>query len=167
MLLGITAGFGLVADPNLKILLGTMLTSSIALGVSSGYSSFEAETLEREKIIGELEESLLTTLKNTDIEESNRNIAVLISLVNFVTPLFVCGISIFPYLFTLLNIISIQWAAWISIASGLISILVAGSYFSTMYINSDNKRRAVIKGARMAFLAGITFLLGRWIETLI
>jgi len=63
MLLGITVGSAFVAKPELEVILGTMLSSSFAIGISTGISVYEAEIMEREKRTVEMERALLTDLE--------------------------------------------------------------------------------------------------------
>lgn len=51
MLLGIVVGAAFAIDINLSIILVTMATSSLALGISTGVSVYEAESLERERLL--------------------------------------------------------------------------------------------------------------------
>jgi len=57
-LLGIVVGAAFTANVNLKVIMITMATSSLALGISAGISVYEAESLESERKIMELERAL-------------------------------------------------------------------------------------------------------------
>lgn len=162
MLLGIMAGSGIIAGSELKVVLGTMFSCSLALGISSGVSVYEAETLERERRVAELEESMLTDLEDTEISRSVRTAAFVISLINFLTPLFMCAVSVSPFLLSSLGLLEIKAAAWISATMALATLLLAGTY-----IARNGKGNAVLKGMRMAAFGGAAFLVGRWIQTLI
>ena len=66
MLLGIIVGSAFAgAAAGLKIIILTMLTTSLALGISTGVSVYEAESLEQERKIVDLEKALFTDLKDT------------------------------------------------------------------------------------------------------
>lgn len=162
MLLGITVGSAFVARPELEVILGTMLSSSLALGISTGVSVYEAEILEREKKIGEMERSLLTDLEDTDVAKSVKTAAIIISLINSLTPLVACAISISPFVLSSLGFIEIKVAAWISIATAMGTLFSAG-----VCIGRNGKGNAILKGVKMATFGGIAFLIGYWIETLI
>ena len=66
MLLGIVVGAAFAADASLGVVLVTMVASSLALGISTGVSVYEAESLERERKIYELERALFMDLKGKD-----------------------------------------------------------------------------------------------------
>ena len=58
MLLGVVIGSAFSEDADLRVILTTMLVSSLSLGISTGVSVYEAETLEQDKRISELEQAL-------------------------------------------------------------------------------------------------------------
>ena len=162
MLLGIVVGSAFVAKPELEVILGTMLSSSFALGISTGVSVYEAEILEREKRTAEMESALLTDLEDTEVAKSAKTAAFIISFINFLTPLVACAISISPFVLSYLRFIEVKAAAWISIATTMGILFTAG-----VYIGRDGKGNAILKGVKMAAFGGIAFLIGYLIETLI
>ena len=162
MLLGVIIGSGFVAKPELKVILGTILTTSLALGVSSGVSVYEAEILERERRIKEMEEAVLMSLEGTEVAESAKKTAIIVASVNLLTPLSVCTVYMVPFALAYLGFIEIWMASWISVPIALGILMFVGAY-----MGRNGKGNAVLKGVRMAALGGITFLAGYWIETLI
>jgi hypothetical protein len=63
MLLGIIVGSAFAgAAAGLNVIIITMLTTSLALGISTGVSVYEAESLEQERKIADLEKALFTDL---------------------------------------------------------------------------------------------------------
>jgi len=162
MLLGVIVGSAFVSRPDLEVILGTLMTTSLALGVSSGVSVYEAEVLERERHIREMEDAMLTDLEGTRFEQSVRNVAIIVASINFSTPLLSCVVYIFPFLFSSLEMIGIRTAAWIAISTVLLSLLLVGTY-----MGRNGRRNAILTGVKMLALGGATFLLGYFIETLI
>jgi predicted membrane protein (TIGR00267 family) len=160
-LLGVIVGSAFVAEPALEVILGTMITISLALGISTGVSVYEAEILEREREVQELEKAMLTSLEDTQVMKSARTVAIIVASVNLLTPLLVCAVYIFPLAMAYLGIVGIKMAAWASIAISLGTLMFAG-----MYMGRKGKGNAILKGTRMAALGGITFLIGYWIALL-
>ena len=161
MLLGVVVGSAFIAEPELEVILGTMITVSFALAISSGVSVYEAESLEREREVRELEKAMLTSLEDTQIMKSARRVAIIVASVNLLTPLLVCAIYISPFVMAYLGIVGIKMASWASIAIALGTLMFAG-----MYMGREGKGNAVLKGMRMAALGGIIFLIGYWITLL-
>jgi hypothetical protein len=70
VLLGIIIGSAFSESPDLHTVLTTMLISSLSLGISTGVSVYEAESLERERRIIDLEKHMFRKLKGTDVEQT-------------------------------------------------------------------------------------------------
>ncbi len=155
-------GSAFVAKPELEVIVGTMITSSLALGISSGVSVYEAEILERERNMEEMEDAILTSLDDTQVMETARKIAIIVASVNLLTPLLVCIICVIPFALGYLGMVGMKLAAWISVAIALGTLMFVGTY-----MGRNGKRNAVLKGATMAGLGAVAFLTGYWIETLI
>jgi predicted membrane protein (TIGR00267 family) len=154
MLLGVIVGSAFVLKPELQVIMGTMILSSVALGISTGVSVYEAESLERERRIQELEKAMLTNLDNTVITASARKAAILVASINLLTPLFMCIICTIPFTLVYLETVGIKTAAWTSISVALVALLFAG-----IYMGRYGKGNALLKGAKMAALGGLTFLI--------
>ena len=137
VLLGIIVGSAFVANPELRIILGTMLASSLALGISTGVSVYEAESLGQEMELKEIEKAMLKDLHHTQVAKSMQTTTLVISIVNFLTPLGICGLAITPFVLALAGIFTISTAAWISISTALATLFVAG-----FYLELGNKRSA-------------------------
>jgi len=162
MLLGIVIGSAFSENPDIRVILATMVTSSLALGISTGVSVYEAESLERDKKIIELEKALFRKLDETTISRSGRTATLVISLFNFLTPLTSCTVTAFPFLIAWSGLLEVKFAAWLSIASDLAILFLAGTYLGRL-----GKRNPWVKGMRMLAFDILAFLIGYWIESLI
>lgn len=161
-LLGVIVGSAFVAKPEIEVILGTMITISLGLGISSGVSVYQAESLEREREVHELEKAMLTSLEDTQIVNSARNITIIVAAVNLLTPFLVCTLYICPLAMAYAGIVGIKMAAWASIAIALSTLMVTG-----IIVGRKGKENAILKGVKMAALGGITFLIGYWIRLLL
>jgi len=162
MLLGIIVGAAFAADASLGVILVTMVTSSLALGISTGVSVYEAESLEHERKISELERALFRELTGTKIEKSSKSIIMLAVLINFLTPLFSCAVTISPFVLTALKIIEIDIASWFSVVLALSILFSAGVYMGKL-----GKRNPWIRGLRMASFGLLAFIIGFLLDTLV
>jgi predicted membrane protein (TIGR00267 family) len=140
----------------------TLISSSIALGISSGVSIYEAEIIEGEKEVEELENAMLVNLDNTYHSESLKLNAFLASLINFATPLCSMIISITPFLLANAGIIDTRLAGGMSILLSLATLTFVGAY-----MGKDSNGNAVLKGLRMAFFGTMAFLVGYLLESII
>ncbi|MEM3587427.1 MAG: hypothetical protein QXO71_08920 [Candidatus Jordarchaeaceae archaeon] len=162
MLLGIVVGVAFSTEVSVRVVLVTMVTSSLALGISTGVSVYEAESLEREKRLAELESALFMDLKGTKIEKSARAIILLTVMINFLTPLISCAVAIAPFIFTALNLLEIRVASWIS-AALVLGIL----FFAGIYLGKLGKKNPWIKGLRMVVFGLAAFTIGYLLNNLI
>lgn len=162
MLLGIIVGSAFAAGTGLNVIIITMLTTSLALGISTGVSVYEAESMEQERKISELEKALFTDLTDTRIEKTAKSVIVLATLINFATPLFSCAITIAPFVFAALGVLSIDIAAWISVALALSTLFGAG-----VYMGRVGKTNPYLKGLRMVIFGVFAFTIGILLNTLL
>lgn len=161
MLLGIVVGSAF-ETPDLRTILTTMLTSSLALGISTGVSIYEAESLEQGRRILELERALFRSLDETSIARAAKETVALMSLLNFLTPLVSCAVAISPFLLAALGIVEVRAASGISITLSLSILFLAGAY-----LGKAGKKNPWVKGVRMLIFGMVAFALGYWIESLI
>jgi predicted membrane protein (TIGR00267 family) len=160
--LGIIIGSAFAMNPDLRLIIGTLVTSSVALGISTGVSVYESETLERERKVSELEKAMFRELEDTVLTENYRTYAIVLSAVNFFTPLVCCGILIVPLILAGLQLLSLLTASWISVALALGILFVAGSYLGRL-----GKQNPLVKGLRMAVFGGVAFVIGFLIQSII
>jgi predicted membrane protein (TIGR00267 family) len=158
--LGIIIGSALSSSPNLHLIVATILTTAVALGISTGFSIFEAESLEQNRRIDEIERALLRSLDNTSIERSTRSSILLISLVNFLAPITAGLIILAPFLFVGQE--SIVTAAWVGVGLALSILFVTG-----IIMGRISNRNPWIQGARMALIGVLVFIICFYIGKLV
>jgi predicted membrane protein (TIGR00267 family) len=139
-----------------------LLSSSIALSISTGLSIYESETLERERRIVELERALFRSLKNTTIMDNYRSYARMLSFISFFIPLGCCGIVLIPLVLAALQLIDIATASWCAIVLTLCILFVAGTF-----LGRRGKGKPVKRGLMMVFFGVVAFTIGYLVQTLI
>jgi len=160
VILGVIIGSAFVADPSYSLVIATILTSSFALGISTGVSVYEAETMEQDRRIKEIETAMLSSLKDTEIHRMSRLSIFLISLVNFSAPLMVCVITLAPFL--IIGEANVQLGGWIASILALTILFVTGALMGRM-----SGKNPILRGMRMALIGSGVFLICFWIQTLI
>jgi predicted membrane protein (TIGR00267 family) len=160
--LGVLIGSAFANNPDLRLVIGTLISSSIALGISTGVSVYESETLERERRTVELEKALFRKLDKTRLAENYRNYARFLSLINFVTPLICCAIIITPIVAAFFNLLEPSTASWFSIILAFVILFTAGVYFGRY-----GKQNPFRKGLRMVGFGIIAFAAGYLIQILL
>ena len=162
VLLGIVAGAAFAVNAHLDVVVVTMIASSIALGISSGVSVYEADSLERERKIVELEKALFMDLSNTKLEKTAKSITALTAIINVLTPLVSCGVTLLPFMLAVLKILEVNVASWISIVLDLGILFIAGTYLGRL-----GKTNPWKKGLRMAGFGFIAFVIGLLLNALV
>ena len=162
MLLGIIVGSAFAGDAGLHIIIVTMLTTSIALGISTGVSVYEAESLEQEHKISDLEKALFTDLDDTSIQKTAKYTILLVTIINFATPLFSCAVTITPFILATTGILHADIAGWISVALALSTLFGAG-----VYMGRIGKTNPYKKGLRMVAFGVLAFAIGFLLDLLI
>ena len=163
MLLGIIVGSAFAgAAAGLNVIIITMLTTSLALGISTGVSVYEAESLEQERKIADLEKALFTDLKDTSIQKTAKYTILIATLINFATPLFSCAVTISPFILVAMGILPLNIAGWISVALALSTLFGAG-----VYMGRIGKTNPYKKGLRMVAFGVLAFVIGFLLNLLI
>lgn len=162
VLLGIVVGSIFAPTHNLRLLVTTMVGSSFALGISTGVSVYEAESLEQELKISRLEKALFRDLSGTQIERQARSVIFLVSTLNFFTPLFSCAVTVTPFLLAIGGFLQFNLAGWVSIILALSVLFGAGVYMGRL-----GKTNPWKKGLRMVLFGMIAFLVGYALNVLL
>jgi predicted membrane protein (TIGR00267 family) len=162
MLLGIIVGMAYITNVHLGAVIVTMSTSSLALGISTGVSVYETESLERERKMAELERALFRELKGTRIEQSAKSITFIVAFINFLTPLISCAVVILPLLLAFMDILDVRIAASFSVLLGLGTLFAAGVYMGKVV-----KKNPWKKGLRMLGFGIIAFIIGYLLNSLV
>ena len=157
-IMGIVIGSAFSATLDLRSIIGTIITASLSLGVSSGFSVYEAETLQEEKRIDEIEEALLEDLDDTVIAEESKQVTLFSSVLVFMTPLLAGLATLVPFFLVYLGSIGINRGVTFAIIIDLSLIFISGYVFAV-----ENR---LFKGLRMMVLGLIVFAVGYLLNNL-
>ena len=160
--LGIVISSILAVNEDLRLIIGTLVASSFALGISTGVSVYESEMLERERRVVDLEKALFRKLDNTVITENYKTYAMILAFLNFLTPLMCCGIILIPIIFAAFQLLERTIASWLSVVLALAILFTAGTYLGRL-----SKQNPFIKGLRMVIFGVLAFIIGFLIQMMI
>jgi len=160
VILGILIASAFGTDPDFRIITTTIITSTVALGISTGVSVYEAETMEQKLRMREMERAMLRSLEDTRIERISQLTIILIAGVNFTAPLLAGLATLAP--FFILGDGGIRDAAIISVGLAMLILFIVGAM-----MGRSGGRNPWKQGARMT-IAGIgAFIICYWIESLL
>lgn len=151
-ILGIVVGGAFSSVIDIRAIIGTMTIASISLGVSSGFSVYEAETIQEERRISKIEEALLTDLEDTVITEKSKLVTILSAVLVFFTPLLTCVVTLIPFILVHFGLIGANRSILYAVAIDMLLLFFTGIVFGG--------ERRLLKGIRMIVLGGLVFLLG-------
>ncbi len=160
VILGVIIGSAFSSDPHISVVIATILTSSVALGISTGVSVYEAEKLEQSIRIAEIERAMLRKLDHTTIERTSRVSVTLIALVNMLAPVMACALTVTPFL--VLGGDDIRLAAEVSIGLAITLLFVTGFVIGRM-----GERNPFYYGVRMAGAGVMAFIICFLVESLV
>ncbi|MGD0816984.1 MAG: VIT1/CCC1 transporter family protein [Methanomassiliicoccales archaeon] len=150
VILGVIIGSALSPHPSIDVVKTTIITSAVALAISTGASVYEAESLEQSRRLDEISRAMLSSVDETDLGKTSRASIILIALVNSCAPLIAGAVTLTPFLVLPAN--DIVTAAEISITLA-ISILFVTGFFMGQVANKN----PWAKGLRMAVIGLIAF----------
>lgn len=141
-ILGVLVGgfFGHVREAGAVLTLG--LAASFAMGVSGFYGAYMTEKAERNRALAELEESTLSSLRDTDIGHASTYATIVVSLVDGLSPFAAAAIAVSP--FFLGGVIAIETAFYAAFTLAFIELFALG-----VYLGSISRDRMILSGLKM------------------
>ena len=160
VMLGIIIAGAFNDAPNLRVVIATILTSAVALGISTGVSVFEAENLEQGRRMDEIEKAMLRSMEETHIGRSSRSSIYLIALVNFMAPIITGTVILAPFM--AFSAIDIGTAAWTAVGLAITLLFLTG-----FLMGRNGKRSPWIQALRMALVGVGAFIICFYIESIV
>lgn len=160
VILGILIASAFSSQPNFHTVVVTIITSCVAIGISTGVSVFEAESMEQAIKMREMERAMLTSMEDTRLYKISRATIYLLAAVNISAPILSGLATLSPFL--ILGEENIRTAAYCSLVIAITILFAVGAF-----MGKSGQRNPWMQGARMA-VAGIgAFIICYWIESLI
>ena len=156
VVLGVIIGTALVTDPVDRMVVLTIITSCLALTMSTAVAVYEAERLEQRIRIMEIERAMLRKLDRSSIERTSQISVILIAGVNAFAPWLAATVTLLP----IIIIGDMAIAAWVSIGAAICLLFLTGLMMGRL----GKKKSPVLNGFRMAAIGVVVFLLGMLIE---
>lgn len=148
-----------ITDP--KIIVGVILSASLAMAVSGISGGYMTENAEREYELEELEEAMLIDLDDTIFSKAVNWISIFSAVVNGLAPFSASMICVIPFLFVMVGFLSILQAFFVSIILVFATLLLLG-----VFLGKLSKKNLLFSGLKMV-VAGVTVsLLSFFLEAL-
>lgn len=154
VVLGIVSATAVVSNASAQVTLGTLAAATLAIGISTGMSVYEAERVEAEIRIAKIERAMLRDMADTDVHRTLRLYRTLVALVNFAAPLLVFAVTSVPFILH----ITTGWPALPIAAETSIVIAVALVFVSGFALGRVLEGSAIRQAFRMTIAALATFI---------
>lgn len=149
--LGIIIGSALTDDADQGLVIATIITSCVALAISTGSSVYEAETLEQSRRMDEIGRAMLRPVEETNLGKASKASAAIIALSNSLAPLMSGAIIVSPFL--LLGEETIVVAAEVAIALAIVLLFITGFIMGKL-----SEKNPWWKGLRMSLVGLAAFV---------
>jgi predicted membrane protein (TIGR00267 family) len=152
-IVGVLVGgyFGQIKDSDSVLTLG--LSTSFAMAVSGFYGAYMSERAERRRELAELEESTLSSLKDTDISYAAIYATIVVAVVNGISPSVAAVIALVPFFFA--AYLSIDTAYYAAFGVAFLELFGVGIYLGTV-----SRERLVLSGFKMLVIGLLIVLVG-------
>lgn len=138
----------------LKTIIGAAFGAGIAMGLSGFSGAYITERAEKLKKLNELKKAMLMDLNNSIHEKSVELTAFIAAIVDGLSPVLAVTLSITPFLLTLINLISLQEAFYLSI------IIIAGLLFAMgAFLGKISKENIILSGVKMMLIGATAAIL--------
>jgi len=149
--LGIIIGSALTADADKGLVIATIITSCVALAISTGSSVYEGETIEQSRRMDEIGRAMLRPVEETNLGKASKASAAIIALSNSLAPLMTGAIIVSPFL--LLGEETILVAAEAAIVLAIVLLFITGFIMGKL-----SERNPWWKGLRMSLVGLAAFV---------
>ena len=160
VMLGIIVGSAFSSHPNISVVISTIVVSAVALGISTGVSVFEAESIEQSRRIDEIEKAMLRSLEGTHIEKVSKWSIVIIAFINFLAPLTSGIVTVSPFAF--LPELGIQTDAWIGVGLSIFLLFLTG-----FFMGRNRGRNPLVQAIRMAVVGLAVFVVCFYVQSIV
>ena len=161
-ILGIVVGAWIADVSSPLFIVAAGLGVCLAMGVSGLFGAYITEKAERERSLKELEESMLTSLKESILNDASNFASVYAALINGLSPALTAMVSLSPFLLSKAGLLAIRDAYPVSLTLTLVMLFSLGLYLGR--IAKANLRRRFLYAAGMVtaglIVAAVVLILG-------
>lgn len=125
-MLGMIIGFLISGTDDLAVIMNACLGAAIALGMSGLSSAYVSEVAERKRALGQLEQAMITDLRETAHGDAARWVPLWIALVNGSAPLLISLLILVPIWLVAAGLVLPVPPLYASIAVALLLVFLLG-----------------------------------------
>jgi predicted membrane protein (TIGR00267 family) len=152
-IIGVLMGNYVAQVVETRVVIATGLSTSLAMGISGLWGSYLTESAERRREIDELEEQTLTSLHDTKIGKASRLAAVLVAIVDGLSPFLAALLVLVPFFVAGIFPV-VTWVYYASLLVALCTLFGLG-----IFLGRVSKENLLLSGVKTvtAGVVSITF----------
>ena len=131
-MMGLIIGFLVSGSNSLSAIINVCLGAAIALGVSGVSSAYISEVAERKRVLGKLEDAMITDLQDSAHGEAARGVPLLVALVNGLAPLAISLLILIPLIATNAGFALPISPLYAALAIALLLIFLLGAFLGSI-----------------------------------
>ncbi len=151
-IIGVLMGNYSAGIDSAHVVITTGLSTCVAMGISGLWGSYLTESAERKRDLDELSQKTLTDLNNSRIGKASRFAAIVVSLVDGISPFLAALLVLIPFFLHML-FPSIQIVYFTSLGIALLTLFGLG-----VFLGKISKGNLIISGIKTV-IAGIASIL--------
>jgi len=151
-MIGVLMGNFAAGVEDARIVITTGLSTSVAIGISGLWGSYLTESAERKRDLDELGRSTLTDLNYSRIGRASRFAAVVVSIVDGMSPFLAALLVLTPFFLNRL-FPYIHWVYYTAFATALLTLFGLG-----IFLGNISKKNILISGIKTV-IAGIASII--------
>jgi predicted membrane protein (TIGR00267 family) len=148
-----------IIDP--KVIVGVILSTSLAMAVSGISGAYMTEKAEREYELEELEEAILIDLGDTIFSKAVSWISIFAAIVDGLAPFSASMVCIAPFLFVMVGLLSVWQAFSISTTLIFTTLFTLG-----IFLGKLSKKSILFSGLKMVIAGATVSLLSLLLQAL-
>lgn len=153
-IIGVLVGDYTAGIEDAHIVITTGLSTCVAMGISGLWGSYLTESAERKRDLDELSQSTLTDLNNSRIGKASRFAAVVVSMVDGISPFLAALLVLIPFfVHTLFS--SVQIVYFTSLGVALLTLFGLG-----VFLGKISKENLILSGIKTVIAGVASIIIG-------
>jgi predicted membrane protein (TIGR00267 family) len=146
--LGVIAGAFAGGIKEANTVVSLILATAVSIGVAGFYGSYQVERAERDRALREIEETTLSSMKDTTLYSASRYATVLVAAVDGLSPLIASLLIMIPFFFA--PPLSIHTAYYTAGVIAFVELFLLG-----MFLGRIGRERLWLAGVKLCLAGGV------------
>jgi predicted membrane protein (TIGR00267 family) len=146
--LGVIAGAYAGGVKEARTVVSLILATAVSIGVAGFYGSYQVERAERDRALREIEETTLTSLKETTLYSASRYATVMVAGIDGLSPLIASLLIMIPFFFV--PPLAIHAGYYVAAAIAFVELFLLG-----MFLGRIARERLWFAGVKLVLAGGV------------